>query len=184
ESVRKESIAGCVGPQCKAIDDEMAFTVITIKDIDFPAFPDLPNRKDVATYISGYCSQVWTRDKARVKALIEEKKAVPNSKAKPAPVEKVEQGAENQGVPVMVVHNGNDVLGGSLALKLKEHFRKSVLFKLAGKDGKAVRVIIESRSEFTERPEIGSVYSVVWTFAESEGVVPFYLKQELGLVNS
>ncbi|MFW5498776.1 MULTISPECIES: hypothetical protein [unclassified Maridesulfovibrio] len=78
ESVRKENIAGCVGPQCKVIDDEMAFTVITIKDIDFPAFPDLPNRKDVATYISGYCSQVWTRDKVRVKALIEELKTNAN----------------------------------------------------------------------------------------------------------
>ncbi|ACS80103.1 hypothetical protein [Maridesulfovibrio salexigens] len=117
-------------------------------------------------------------------ASAEEKKAVPNSKAKPAPVEKVEQSAEKQGVPVAVIHSGDDVLGGTLALKLKENFRKSVLFKLAGKDGKAVRVIIESRSEFNERPEIGSVYSVVWTFAESEGVVPFYLKQELGLVNS
>ncbi|NDV24471.1 hypothetical protein [Desulfovibrio sp. JC022] len=117
-------------------------------------------------------------------ALAEEKKAVPDSKSKPVAAEKVAQGTEKQGIPVVVIHKGDDVLGGTLALKLKEHFRKSVLFKLAGKDVKAVRINVESRSEFTERPEIGSVYSVVWTFAESEEVVPFYLKQELGLVSS
>ena len=117
-------------------------------------------------------------------AFAEDKKAVPDSKAKPIAAEKVEQTAEKHGIPVAVIHNGDDVLGGTLALKLKENFRKSVLFTLAGKDTKSVRVIVESRSEFNERPEIGSVYSVVWTFAESEGVVPFYLKQVLGLVNS
>ncbi|WP_319781107.1 hypothetical protein [Maridesulfovibrio sp.] len=114
----------------------------------------------------------------------EEKKAVPDSKAKPASTAKIEQAGENLGIPVVVLHEGNDVLGGTLALKLKERFRKSVLFKLEDKDSKAVRVNVESRSEFRDRPEIGSVYSVVWTFAESGEVVPFYLKQELGLVNS
>jgi len=119
-----------------------------------------------------------------VAVFAEEKKSVPDSKNKPASEERVEQVAEVTGIPVVVVHNGDDVLGGTLALKLKEHFGKSVLFKLAGEDTKSIRVNIESRSEFNERPEIGSAYSVVWTFAESEGVVPFYLKQELGLVNS
>ncbi|WP_415712952.1 hypothetical protein [Maridesulfovibrio sp.] len=72
ESIHKENIAGCVGPECKAIDDEMAFTVITIKDIDFPEFPILPDRKEIASYISGYCSQVWAHDKVRVKALLKD----------------------------------------------------------------------------------------------------------------
>ncbi|NDV28844.1 hypothetical protein [Desulfovibrio sp. JC010] len=112
----------------------------------------------------------------------EETKAVPDTKTKPAPVEKVEPVAEKQGIPVVVVHSGDDVFGGTLALKLKESFRKSVLFTLAGKDTRSVRVNIESRSEFKDRPEIGSVYSVVWTFAESGEVVPFYLKQELGII--
>lgn len=70
EAMQKESIAGCVGPECKMIDNEMAFTVISIKDIDFPQFPDLPVRKEVASYISGYCSQVWARDKVQVRALL------------------------------------------------------------------------------------------------------------------
>ncbi|WP_320008180.1 hypothetical protein [Maridesulfovibrio sp.] len=117
-------------------------------------------------------------------AAAEETKAVPNVKAKPTPAEKVEQADDKSGVPVIVVHSGDDVLGGTLALKLKENFRKSVLFNLAGNNSKAVRVRIESRSEFKDRPEIGSVYSVVWTFAESEDVVPFYLKQELGISTS
>lgn len=114
----------------------------------------------------------------------DDQKTVPDSKNKPAAVEEMKQSAENLGLPVVVFHNGNDVLGGTLALKLKESFRKSVLFKLSTKNAKAVRILIESRSEFNERPEIGSVYSVAWIFAESEGVIPFYLKQELGLVNS
>ncbi len=69
-AVQKESIAGCVGPKCKVIDEEMAFHLITIKDIDFPGFPDLPERRKMDSYISGYCSQVWARDKQRVKALL------------------------------------------------------------------------------------------------------------------
>ncbi len=73
----------------------------------------------------------------------EEKKAVPDSKSKPVPVEKVEQGAEKQGIPVVVIHSGNDVLGGTLALRLKEKFRKSVLFDLSGTDAKAVRINVE-----------------------------------------
>ncbi|WP_027722825.1 hypothetical protein [Maridesulfovibrio zosterae] len=67
---KKENITGCVGPQCKAIDDEMAFTVITIKDIDFPAFSDLPDRKEVKSFISGLCSANYSREKSRVKELL------------------------------------------------------------------------------------------------------------------
>ncbi|WP_419779702.1 hypothetical protein [Maridesulfovibrio sp.] len=117
-------------------------------------------------------------------AYAQETKAVPDVKAKPVPAEKIEQAQDQAGIPVVVVHSGDDVLGGTLALKLKEHFRKSVLFNLVDKNSKAVRVRIESRSEFKDRPEIGSVYSIVWTFAESEDVVPFYLKQELGITTS
>ncbi len=113
----------------------------------------------------------------------QEKKSVPDSKAKPA-VPAVEQKVEPEGVPVLIEHVGNDEIGGTLALKLKENFRKSILFKLADKSGKAVRVKVISRSEFSERPEIGSVYTVVWTFAESQEVVPFYLSEELGLVSA
>lgn len=72
ENMLKEDIAGCVGPQCKVIDDEMAFTVITIKDIEFPEFPDLPARRDIISYISEFCSETYAGDKFRVKALLNE----------------------------------------------------------------------------------------------------------------
>ncbi|WP_320169754.1 hypothetical protein [Maridesulfovibrio sp.] len=111
----------------------------------------------------------------------QDKKSAPEAKAKPE-VAASEPAAKEAGVPVLVEHSGNDELGGTLALKLKENFRKSVLFKLADKNAKAVHVKVVSRSEFSERPEIGSVYAVVWTFAESQDVVPFYLSEELGLV--
>ncbi len=68
--MEKENIAGCVGPQCQVIDGEMAFKLITIKDIEFPHFPDLPPRKEVASYINEFCSENYSRDKNRVKALL------------------------------------------------------------------------------------------------------------------
>lgn len=114
-------------------------------------------------------------------ALAQDKKAVPGAKAKPAP-KKVEVQEKKDGVPIIIEHSGKDELGGTLALKLKEDFRESVLFRLVDKGEKSVRIKIRSRSEFSDRPEIGSVYSIVWTFAESDEVVPFYLDQELGLV--
>ncbi|WP_027722824.1 hypothetical protein [Maridesulfovibrio zosterae] len=113
----------------------------------------------------------------------QEKKNVPDSKVKPEVTQPEAKQEKKDGVPVVVVHTGDDVLGGSLALKVKESFRKSVLFQLADKTKKSVRIKIVSSSEFSERPEIGSVYTAIWTFAESEDVVPFYLAEELGLVN-
>lgn len=109
-------------------------------------------------------------------------KTVPNTKSKPVSAE-AEVQPEKPGIPVVIDQIGNDVIGGSLALKLKENFRKSVLFKLVDKNSKAVRIRVVSRSEFAERPEIGSVYVVLWTFAESQDVVPFYLSEELGVVS-
>ncbi len=68
--MKKENIAGCVGPQCKVIDNEMAFRVITIKDIEFPEFPDLPERKEIGSYIYEFCSEMYSSDKYRIKDLL------------------------------------------------------------------------------------------------------------------
>lgn len=109
---------------------------------------------------------------------------VPDVKSKPEPVSATENDVnKNEGVGIVVEHFGDDELGGTLALKLKENFRKSVLFRLADKKQKSIRIRVVSSSEFNERPEIGSIYSVVWTFAESEDVVPFYLDEQIGTVN-
>ncbi|OEU69667.1 MAG: hypothetical protein BA863_16650 [Desulfovibrio sp. S3730MH75] len=114
----------------------------------------------------------------------EQVKEVPNAKSKPIVVVKdAKEVKQNDGVAIVVAHVGDDELGGTLALKLKENFRKSVLFKLAGKSMKSIRIKVLSRSEFSERPEIGSIYAVIWTFAESEDVVPFYLSETIGTVN-
>ncbi|WP_235727737.1 hypothetical protein [Maridesulfovibrio frigidus] len=117
-------------------------------------------------------------------AFAEQAKEVPNAKAKPAVVVKdVKKAEQKDGVAIVVEHVGDDEMGGTLALKLKESFRKSVLFKLADKSLKSIRIKVLSRSEFSERPEIGSIYAVIWTFAESEDVVPFYLSETIGTVN-
>ncbi|SME93018.1 hypothetical protein [Desulfovibrio gilichinskyi] len=119
-----------------------------------------------------------------ISAVAAQEMAVPDAESKPAPVsDNTKDINKNDGLAVVVEHFGDDELGGTLALKLKENFRKSVLFRLADKKQKSVRIRVVSRSEFNERPEIGSIYSVVWTFAESEDVVPFYLDERIGTVN-
>ncbi len=115
-------------------------------------------------------------------AYAQDKRTVPDSKAKPEVSQPVEKQDKKDGIAVVIEHVGNDELGGTLALKVKEKFRTSVLFQLVDKSKKSIRIKVVSRSEFNERPAIGSVYTVIWTFAESEGVVPFYLAEDLGLV--
>ncbi|SDL17589.1 hypothetical protein SAMN05660337_2355 [Maridesulfovibrio ferrireducens] len=117
-------------------------------------------------------------------AFAESEMAVPDVKSKPVPVsDKAENLNKKDGFAIIVEHFGNDEVGGTLALKLKENFRKSVLFRLADKKQKSVRIKVVSSSEFSERPEIGSIYAVIWTFAASEDVVPFYLDKRIGTVN-
>ena len=117
-------------------------------------------------------------------AFAQDQKVVPDSMTKPAPAKAEQKKDEDNGLPVVIEHFGDDQLGGTLALKLKENFRKSVLFQLSDKSKKSIRIMVRSRSEFSDRPEIGSVYSIIWTFAESENVVPFYLAEKLGIVNN
>lgn len=117
-------------------------------------------------------------------AYAQDKKTVPDSKAKLETTQPVKKQDKKDGVPVVIEHVGNDELGGTLALKVKEKFRTSVLFQLADKSKKSIRIKVVSQSEFNERPAIGSVFTVIWTFAESQDVVPFYLAEELGLVSS
>lgn len=112
-------------------------------------------------------------------------KTVPDAKTKPA--ESVKPDADTvarKGMPVIVDHAGKDAIGGMLALKLKENLHESSLFTLADKDSKAMRIKIVSCSEFADRPAVGSTYAVVWTFAENDNVLAYYISESIGLVDN
>lgn len=112
-------------------------------------------------------------------------KAVPETQAKPAEVVKDAAKKEDKNtMPVIVEHSGEDALGGMLALRLKETLHKSPLFSLADKDSKAMRIKIVSRSEFKDRPTVGSIYTALWTFAENDTVLAYSLSESLGVVDS
>lgn len=91
---------------------------------------------------------------------------------------------ENNASPVGVIHEDVDQLGTRLAFRLKETFNQSTLFKLTAKDEPKIKVIVATKPEFPGRPQIGSVYSVVWIFSSGENVLTHYLASEAGTVDA
>ncbi|MFW5837939.1 MAG: hypothetical protein ACOCVM_08005, partial [Desulfovibrionaceae bacterium] len=85
--------------------------------------------------------------------------------------------------PVLVVHEGGDLLGQRLALRFKESLDASPLFRLAGPGEKAVKVQLTSRTEIGERPGFGSAYAAVWLYAEGKEVLAYYLDAVVGTVD-
>lgn len=86
--------------------------------------------------------------------------------------------------PVSVVHDDVDNVGTRLVFQLKEQLNTSSLFRLSAGDEKKIKLIIKTQQEFPGRPEIGSVYSVVWIFSASENVLTHYLASEAGVVTA
>lgn len=85
--------------------------------------------------------------------------------------------------PVNVVFEGTDSIGARLSTRLKELFNASNLFTLTGQDGPKFQLFVTTSPEFSTRPEVGSAYSVVWLFGESESHLRFFLTQELGVLS-
>ncbi|BBD06834.1 hypothetical protein [Desulfovibrio ferrophilus] len=86
--------------------------------------------------------------------------------------------------PVAVIHDNVDQLGARLAYQLKETFNASSLFTLTSKDEAKIKLIVATKPEFPSRPQVGSVYSVVWIFSASENVLTHYLASEAGTVDA
>lgn len=84
--------------------------------------------------------------------------------------------------PIFVEQKGADNLGSMLAFELKSACNTSSLFKMTGDDVPKITVMITTMSEFTDRPKIGSVYSVVWVFSENSNNLKYYLAQDTGIV--
>ena len=85
--------------------------------------------------------------------------------------------------PINVELEGTDSIGARLGMRLKERFNQSNLFRLMEANERKMRVLVSTRSEFPERPNVGSVYSVCWVFTERDDLLSFLLPRELATVN-
>lgn len=103
--------------------------------------------------------------------------------AKPVADKPVEVKADRT-TAVAVEHEGTDTLGAKLAFQLKGTFNASSLFTLTEKDAPKLKVVISTMTEFPSRPNIASVYGVVWAFSQAEGTLSFMLAREVGVVNA
>ncbi len=90
----------------------------------------------------------------------------------------------DRAVQVAVELEGTDSLGARLAFRLKDTFNASSLFVLSEKDAPKIRVLLSTTPEFPSRPSVGSAYSVVWVFSQSEGTLRHYLAREVGVVTA
>ncbi|MGJ3521686.1 hypothetical protein ACR4XJ_01495 [Nitratidesulfovibrio sp. D1] len=90
----------------------------------------------------------------------------------------------DRAVQVAVELEGTDSLGARLAFRLKDVFNASSLFVLSEKDAPKIRVLLSTTPEFPSRPAVGSAYSVVWVFSQSEGTLRHYLAREVGVVTA
>ena len=90
--------------------------------------------------------------------------------------------AETRSTAVAVIHEGVDSIGARLAMRLKERFNASNLFKLEEKDQPKLRLLLNTMAEFPSRPGIGSVYSITWAFSQSEGHLAYLLARDVGVL--
>ena len=82
--------------------------------------------------------------------------------------------------PVVVEFEGNDAIGTRLFTRLQELVNSTN--PAAPQREAKFRILLSTASEFPSRPGVGSVFSVVWTLALSEGSMEYYLVRDLGVV--
>lgn len=87
-------------------------------------------------------------------------------------------------IPVMVVYEDMDSLGRRLVFNLRERFNKSGMFRLSGYKEKKIKLIISTQNEFSGRPGLCSIYSLVWTYSFAEDVLSTYLENEVGIIRA
>ncbi len=95
-----------------------------------------------------------------------------------------EETEKTEKMPVGVEHSGQDVLGQTLALRFKEAVNQSGLYDLSLKEEPKIKVLITTSPEFGTRPQVGSVYSVVWIFSSGTDVLTYYLNTRVGVTDA
>ena len=100
--------------------------------------------------------------------------------ANPAFSDEKTQVKKERRTPVIVEYEGNDSIGNLLFTRLKAAIDSG---NPASPSREAkFRILLSTTSEFPSRPEVGSVYSAVWTLSMSEGAMEYYLVRDLGIV--
>jgi len=102
--------------------------------------------------------------------------------AVPAAIDDTPSSIEKRHTPVAVEYEGNDSIGAALSMSLKERFNTSSLFSLSEKDIPKIRLLLATVPEFPSRPGIGSAYSAVWVFSQSESTLRHFLQTEVGVI--
>lgn len=85
--------------------------------------------------------------------------------------------------PVMIIHEQKDDLGRRLTFNLREVFNNSSLFRLSGYNEQKIQIILSTRQEFEGRPNISSIYTIIWLFSSGEGMLNHYLQSETGFID-
>ncbi len=98
----------------------------------------------------------------------------------PAFSEEKAQVKKERRTPVIVEYEGNDSIGNSLFTMLKGAIDGSNPASPA-REAK-FRILLSTTSEFPSRPDVGSIYSAVWTLSMSEGAMEYFLVRDLGVV--
>ena len=84
--------------------------------------------------------------------------------------------------PVAVEHEGSDSIGARLSTRIKELLNSSNLFVLEEGDTPKFRILLSTVPEFSDRPGVGSAYSITWVFSLSEATLRHYLAREVGVL--
>ena len=106
----------------------------------------------------------------------------------PAPAAKAQPKADtpkeiySRKTPLYIAHTGTDILGTNLVFELTNTCNSSSLFALKTDKEQNISVLITTHTEFPSRPEIGSVYSVVWVYSEDANNLKYFLAQDAGIV--
>ena len=85
--------------------------------------------------------------------------------------------------PVEVQSNCNDSIGQRLVYEFKELVRKSNSMKLTTENESRIQVIIQSMDSDDKRPNIYSIYTVIWNIVPKNGV-PHYFNSVMGYCGS
>ncbi len=99
--------------------------------------------------------------------------AVPNSPAK----------VDARVTAVDVQAEGTDSIGARLSTALKEKFNTSSLFRLSSGNEPKLLLLVSTTPEFPTRPQVGSAYSVIWVYSQTESYLPMLLGREVGTVS-
>lgn len=99
--------------------------------------------------------------------------AVPNSPAK----------VDARVTAVDVQSEGTDSIGARLSTALKEKFNTSSLFRLGSDNEPKLVLLVRTNPEFPTRPQVGSVYSIIWAYSQKANYLPMLLGHEVGTVS-